>query len=126
MTISASDIDRIMGHLCYPVTQYYVGMVSFSCELITKNGGFVAEDRLIGYLDTLDTLQENAIAGSLTPDGDIDDRYLIKADVLEWQAPTVPKSTFIKRDYQLYLSKLFCMLGLEPHDRGGGNISVRS
>ena len=77
MAFSLGDIDRIMGHLGYPVDEFHQQYITNACNKVSAAGGGPAEDRILGYLDDLDTAQRGIVTGA-------GGGMLKKADVLEW------------------------------------------
>lgn len=75
--LSASNIDKIMGHMGYPVTRYYSGVVTDACTQLALYGGSIAETRVIGYLTDMDADLAGIKAGAANAN-------LIQADVLKW------------------------------------------
>jgi hypothetical protein len=77
MAFSLGDIDRIMGHLGYPVDEFHQQYIATACDKVSAVGGAPAEARVIGYINNLDTAQTGIVAGA-------GGGMLKKADVLEW------------------------------------------
>lgn len=77
MAFSSGDIDRVMGHLGYPVDEFHRQYITNACDKVSAVGGASAEARVVGYLDNLDTAHDGIVAGA-------GGGMLKKADVLEW------------------------------------------
>lgn len=77
MAFSLSDVDRVMGHLGYPVDEFHHQYILDACTKVSAVGGVPAESRVIKYLDDLDTAHSGIVSGA-------GNGMLKKADVLEW------------------------------------------
>lgn len=103
-----SDIDRIMGWLCYPITKEYKSLVVAAGEVVSNVGGTIAENRIIGYLNELDALQikfkDNSTNGGSN---------LRKANNVEWGDEGKDGGMKDLRGY--YLNQLRTTLNLKPH-----------
>jgi hypothetical protein len=77
MAFSSADIDRVMGHLGYPVDEFHHQYITNACTKIIAVGGSATEDRVLKILEDLDTASSSIVAGA-------GGGMLKKADVLEW------------------------------------------
>jgi hypothetical protein len=77
MTFSSGDVDRIMGHLGYPVDEFHQKYIMDACNKVSAVGGIPAEIRVIRYLNDLDA----AHSGSVSEAGR---GTLKKAETAEW------------------------------------------
>ena len=119
--LSANNIDRVMGHLGYPVTRYYSGMVVDAAEQLEIYGGAIAESRVIGYLDDLDANLAAIKAGASGAN-------LIQADVLKWAQTPGGRLAGIYQDYARVQSQLAKTLELKIYNQSestGGNTLTR-
>ena len=110
--LSASDIDRVMGHLGYPVTRYYSGMVTDGAIQLERYGGALAEARIIGYLDDMDANLAKLKAGA-------GGANLIQADVLKWAQAPGGRLAGVYQDYARLQRQLAQSLDLTPYSPSG-------
>jgi hypothetical protein len=108
--LSASDKDRIMGHLGYPVTRYYSGVITDACEQLEIYGSLIAEDRVIGYLDDLDANLVKLKAGAAGAN-------LIQADVLKWAETPGGRLAGVHQDYARVQAQLANALQLSLYQQ---------
>ena len=119
--LSASNIDRVMGHLGFPVTRYYSGAVFDACEQLEIYGGAIAEARVISYLDDLDANLAKLKAGA-------DGANLIQADVLKWAQTPGGRLAGVYQDYsrlQMQLAKTLELKIYSSVETTGGNTLTR-
>jgi hypothetical protein len=119
--LSANNLDRIMGHLGYPVTRYYSGMVYDGAVQLERYGGTIAENRVIGYLDDLDADLAKLKAGA-------GGANLIQADVLKWAQTPGGRLAGVYQDYARLQAQLAKTLELKIYssvETSGGNTLTR-
>lgn len=115
--LSAANRDRVAAYLNYPVTLYYTGAIYDACETLERHGGTVAENRVVGYLDSLDAIDAALTSGA-------DGAGLIKADVLEWAQGG--RTTGYYRERGRIIGLLASTLDLKPYGvSGSGNTLLR-
>jgi hypothetical protein len=78
MTFSLSDVDRVMGHLGYPVDEFHQKYILDACNKVSAVGGVPAELRVIRYLNDLDAAHNGIVS-------DADKGTLKKAREAEWE-----------------------------------------
>jgi hypothetical protein len=118
--LSPEDLDRVIGHLEYPVVRYWVTAVADAATQLERYGGELAEARILGYLADLDAATQQLRAGASSAS-------LIQADVLRWSDKGGGRLSGIQREYrrlQLLLAKaLGLSLGASISQPEGNTLS---